>query len=53
MNGQFINLNVGDTYYFNIPDVFSATQRIFPTNANAALRKKVEEINEKIIKVLA
>ena len=50
MNGQFINLNVGDTYYFNIPDVFSANQRIFPTNANAALRKKVEEINEKIIK---
>lgn len=50
INGRFINLNVGDTYYFNIPDVFAATQRIFPTNADVVLRKKVEEINEKIIK---
>lgn len=48
-DGKFTNLNVGDTYYFDIPDVFSATQRVFPTNADADLRKKVEEINEKII----
>lgn len=48
-DGVFTNLSVGDTYYFDIPDVFSATQRIFPTNADITLRNKVEEINEKII----
>ncbi len=48
-NGMFTNLNVGDTYYFDIPDVFSATQRVFPTNADEELRKKVEDINQRII----
>ena len=52
INGRFINLNVGDTYYFNIPDVFAATQRIFPTNADVVLRKKVEEI-KRLLKVSA
>ncbi len=48
-NGEFKNLIIGDTYYFDIPDVFSATQRIFPTNADANLLKKVDEYNKKLI----
>ena len=48
-DGVFQNLTVGDTYYFDIPDVFSATRRVFPTSAPAALRKKIEDFNQKII----
>ena len=48
-NGIFENLTVGDTYYFDIPDVFSATKRIFPTCASVGLRKKIEDFNRKII----
>ena len=48
-NGVFKNLIVGDTYYFDIPDVFSATRRVFPTNASNELRTKVEDINKRII----
>jgi biotin carboxylase len=48
-DGKFQNLIIGDTYYFDKPDVFAATQRIFPTNADFTLRQRVAELNEKII----
>lgn len=44
------NLVIGDTYYFDIPDVFSATSRVFPTNADEKLKNRVAETNLKIIK---
>ncbi len=48
-NHEFQNLIIGDTYYFDIPDVFSATQRVFPTNADDNLYARVAEMNRKII----
>lgn len=48
-NYKFQNLICGDTHYFNIPDVFSATTRIFPSKADKELIKRVEELNGKII----
>lgn len=50
LNNRFSNLICGDTYYFSIPDTFSATRRIFPTEANDQLRDRVENLNEKIIR---
>ena len=49
LNYEFENLIIGDTYYFDIANVFSAKQRVFPTNADALLKKKVLDINKKII----
>ena len=49
LDNEFYNLIVGDTYYFNIPDVYSATKRIFPTNASTEIRNKVEDVNSRII----
>ena len=49
LNNRFSNLICGDTYYFSIPDTFSATRRIFPTEATAQLRNRVEDLNERII----
>lgn len=48
-NYEFKNLICGDTYYFDIPDVFSATKREFPSIADKELRDKVLHINKKII----
>lgn len=48
-NYEVKNLLIGDTYYFNIPDVFSATSRVFPTNADEELKNRVAMINKKII----
>lgn len=50
LNYEFNNLICGDTYYFNIPDVFSATRRVFPSTANEELVNRVKNLNEKIIK---
>lgn len=47
---DFKNLIAGDTYYFDIPNVFSAYERVFPTNADSKLRERVEALNEKIIR---
>ena len=47
---EFKNLMCGDTHYFNIPDVFSATIREFPSQANVGVVNRVLDINEKIIK---
>ncbi|WP_283153409.1 ATP-grasp domain-containing protein [Guptibacillus hwajinpoensis] len=49
-NYEYQNLISGDTYYFDIPNVFSATKRIFPSKKNANLIQKVEDLNTKIIK---
>lgn len=49
LNYKFENAVIGDTYYFDIPDVFSATQRVFPTNADEALKQKVLSINKCIV----
>lgn len=48
-NYEFQNLICGDTHYFKIPDVFSATTRIFPSMADTELVKKIEKINKQII----
>ncbi len=40
---------IGDSYYFDIPDVFSSTSRKYPTNADDALVKRLIETNEKIV----
>lgn len=49
LNYLFENLVIGDTYYFDIKNVFSAKQRVFPTDANPILTKKVLDINKRII----
>ncbi|WP_377910437.1 ATP-grasp domain-containing protein [Bacillus daqingensis] len=49
-NNNFKNLICGDTHYFNIPDVFSATTRIFPSKADHQLIRRVEKLNSEIIK---
>ncbi|WP_271400411.1 ATP-grasp domain-containing protein [Salinicoccus roseus] len=48
-NYEFQNLICGDTHYFDIPDVFSATTRVFPSEADEKLIKRVENLNKKII----
>lgn len=48
-NYEFQNLICGDTHYFDIPDVFSATTRVFPSTADGELIKRVESLNKKII----
>ncbi len=49
LNGTFCNLICGDTHYFDLPDVFAAKQRIFPTTADGALAERVCELNTRII----
>ena len=49
VNHEFRNLCCGDTLYFDLPDAYAAKSRIFPTTADAALERKVLELNEKII----
>ena len=49
VNHEFENLIIGDTHYFNIPDVFSATMREFPSQANNELINKILELTNKII----
>lgn len=50
LNGEFINLCVGDTLYFDLGDSLSAKERTFPTVADDALRDRVLELNTRIIK---
>ena len=49
LHGAFRNLICGDTHYFQIPDAFSAKQRIFPTTADSELRDRILALNERII----
>lgn len=48
-NNEFQTLITGDTHYFNIPDAFSAKSRVFPSQADGQLIKRVESLNEQII----
>ena len=48
-DGWCENLICGDTHYFNLPDVFSARQRIFPSVKDPAIVKKTQELNKRII----
>ena len=50
LNYQYHTLCIGDTLYFDIPDAFAAKSRIFPTTADDSLRRKVLELDEKIIR---
>lgn len=48
VNYQYRNLCCGDTEYFDIPNVFSACKREFPSVAPKEVVEKVLAINEKI-----
>lgn len=50
VNYEYKNLCCGDTDYFDIPDVFSAAKREFPSIADPEIVKKVLDTNEKIAK---
>lgn len=50
LDGWIENLVCGDTYYFNLPDVFSARQRIFPSIKDSKIVEQALELNKKIIK---
>ena len=49
LNGWCENLVCGDTHYFNIPDVFSARQRIFPSVKASNIVEQALSLNKKII----
>lgn len=49
LDGWCENLICGDTYYFNIPDVFSARQRIFPSVKNPEIVEQTLSLNKRII----
>ena len=48
-DGWCENLICGDTHYFNLPDVFSARQRIFPSVKDPAIVEKTLDLNKRII----
>ena len=50
LDGVYENLICGDTYYFNIPDAFSARQRIFPTQKDEKIVTQALDINKQIMK---
>lgn len=50
LDGVYENLICGDTYYFDIPDAFSARQRIFPTRKDKEIVKQALDINKRIMK---
>lgn len=49
LDGWCENLVCGDTHYFNIPDVFSARQRIFPSVKNNEIVEQALSLNKRII----
>lgn len=49
-DGYYENLVCGDTYYFNLPDVFSARQRIFPSIKNENILNQALTLNKTIMK---
>ncbi len=50
LDGVYENLICGDTYYFDIPDAFSAKQRIFPTRKGKEIVNQALDINKRIMK---
>ena len=49
LDGWSENLVCGDTHYFNLPDVFSARQRIFPSVKKRAIVEQALDLNKRII----
>ena len=49
-DGIVENLVCGDTHYFNIPDAFSACERVFPSRNRSFILKKTLGLNKKIVK---
>ena len=49
LDGWRENLVCGDTYYFNLPNAFSARQRIFPSKKNPVIVEKALKLNKRII----
>ena len=49
---NFTNLIIGDSYNFDLPDMFIPRRRIFPTSLNDALKNKVLDLNRKMVKGL-
>lgn len=49
LDGWCENLVCGDTHYFNMPDVFSAKQRIFPSIKNPEIVEQALSLNKRII----
>ena len=47
---EFKNLCIGDTEYFDIPNVFAAKKRLFPTCTDEVLADRVLELNKRIVK---
>lgn len=49
LNYEYRELILGDTLYFDIENAFAAKNRLFPSEAEEELQKKVSQLNEKII----
>ena len=49
MDGNVQMLTCGDTFYFNIPDTYSANMRLFPSKKDKSIVSKAESLNKKII----
>lgn len=49
LKGTYRTLICGDTHYFDIPDAFAATSRMFPSEADPSLSQRVEKLNEAVI----
>ncbi len=49
-NYEYKTLICGDTHYFDLPDVFAAKMRLFPSQQEEELKRRVCELNEKIIR---
>jgi len=49
-NNQFENLIIGDTLYFDLPNVFAAYTRVFPTKADLDLENRIKNMAKKIVK---
>lgn len=49
LNYEFRNLCCGDTEYFDIPNVFSAKKREFPSIVDNSIVEKVLDTNKKIV----
>lgn len=51
-NYKISNLIIGDSYDFDIPDLFIPKQRIFPTSLNSDLKQKILTLNKILISKL-
>lgn len=48
--GKVYTLCCGDTFYFDIPDTYSANMRIFPSRKDDSIITKAQKLNQRIIK---